>query len=124
MRAIPGAMEITRIPAEDLAARQADLLAPDASVWAGTGWRPIIDEALAALAGHPVVVTAVRDHGAGLRLGVRPREAWTDEAYAVAGRVVDSARDRSRETCEACGAPGRPRIPGPGVRCDAHATER
>ncbi|AWI88461.1 hypothetical protein C0214_09495 [Methylobacterium sp. DM1] len=117
-------MEITRIPAEDLAARQADLLAPDASVWAGTGWRPIIDEALAALAGHPVVVTAVRDHGAGLRLGVRPREAWTDEAYAVAGRVVDSARDRSRETCEACGAPGRPRIPGPGVRCDAHATER
>jgi hypothetical protein len=115
---------IARIAGSDLAQRFPDLITSDAEIWSGEGWRPLVEDSLASLQDIPVVVTSVREHCAGLRLGVQPRGAWTDAAMEAAGRIVEVARARSRETCEACGAPGRPRVPGPGVRCDAHAADR
>jgi hypothetical protein len=115
---------IARIAGSDLAQRFPDLIASDAEIWSGEGWRPLVEDSLASLRYLPVVVTSVREHCAGLRLGVQPRDAWTDAAMEAADRIIAAARTRSRETCEACGAPGRPRVPGPGVRCDAHAADR
>ena len=115
---------LARIPAGDLVAEYPDLLADVREVWVGEGWRPIIVAALDRLQGHPVAVSVVREHCAGLQVSIGPRASWTADAFALAGDVGDEARERSRATCEACGEPGRPRFPGPGVRCDAHAAWR
>lgn len=120
---LPGTL-IPRIPAGEVLDRFPDLIPDGATVWCGLGWRPIVEEALQALRGQMVVVRGIREHCAGIQLLVGPRGAWAPEAFSVAGRVCDKARARSERTCEGCGEPGRPRIPGPGVRCDEHAAWR
>lgn len=110
-----------RIPAEDLHASYPDLLPAEAVVWVGVGWSQIVSEALDSLYGQPVVVRGIREHCAGLQVMAAPYE---DGARDLAAQVCEAAWERSRHVCEACGQPGRPRVPGPGVRCDRHAIHR
>lgn len=115
---------IPRIAVEDLRLRHTDILTTVRTVWAGEGWRDIVDDALEVLRGQPVTVGVIREHCAGLQMLIGPRGAWTDSAFELVSAVHHEARARSVVTCEACGRPGRPRIPGPGVRCDEHVDWR
>jgi hypothetical protein len=114
-----------RCDASDLHAQFPDLLAENAQVWVGSGWRAILDEAFDALKGRSVIVHVAREDRAGLRLVVGSVADWREADFDLAAAVADRTWSRSLKICETCGAPA---ASGPWsryrTRCTEHAEER
>lgn len=76
----------------------------------GEGWQPIIrelEEQLIAL-DPDYTVDQIKEKFGGLRYYYFPTPGLGQETYDAMLNLVAEAEDKSYETCEDCGAPGKP----------------
>ncbi|AWN40583.1 hypothetical protein [Methylobacterium durans] len=97
--------KMARVDAAEIREHHPRLLADDAQVWVGAGWRGILDEALAAVKDRDVLVRVAREHCAGLHLIIGPKADWLETDFDVAAEVTERTWSRSLQVCETCGCP-------------------